>query len=105
MQEHSIHGMDSAKESLLQMGMAKAALEYLAAADFIDIDEYTHRSTWDEYATQVTYKGAEIARKLQTRMGRFNLWYRENKDGAFSIIITVAVAAITALITTWICSK
>jgi hypothetical protein len=46
----------------------------------------------------VTFAGADRAMRLHTRLGRMELWYEEHRNGFFGIVITAAVAFITALI-------
>jgi len=53
----------------------------------------------DETAkVSVTFAGADRAMRLHTRMGRMELRYQEHRDGFLGIVITAAVAFITALI-------
>ena len=100
MREHSIQGMDSVEASLLQAGMAAAALGHLEGAGFLT---YAHGGILGEQIeVTVTYKGAGLARALMTWRGRLDLWYRERKDGVLGIALTVGVAALTAWVTTWI---
>ena len=47
----------------------------------------------------VTFAGADRAIRLHTRRGRMDLWYREQKDGVLGILITISIAAVTALAT------
>jgi len=52
----------------------------------------------DEAANvSVTFAGADRAMRLHTRLGRVELWYQEHRDGFLGIVITAAVAFITAL--------
>jgi hypothetical protein len=56
------------------------------------------RPDGDETAiVSVTFAGADRAMRLHTRLGRMELWYQEHRDGFFGIVITAAVAFITAL--------
>jgi hypothetical protein len=54
------------------------------------------------FSIAVTFAGADRAIRLHTRRGRMDLWYRENKDGMFGLVITVAIAMLTALLTVMI---
>jgi hypothetical protein len=51
------------------------------------------------YVISVSFAGADRAIKLHTRRGRADLWYREHKEGALGIAITVLVSLLTALAT------
>ena len=54
------------------------------------------------FEVAVTFRGAECARLLATRWGRLDFWYRERKEGAAGLGVTIAVAVVTTLITLWI---
>jgi hypothetical protein len=69
-------------------------LAYLAAAGYVS---YTHES--DIFRVQLTALGADIARKLDSRMGRCELWYSDHKDGLAGLVITIATSAMTAILT------
>lgn len=59
---------------------------------------YVKFRTEDRYVRYaVTGLGAERARQLDTRLGRWDALYREHKDGLLNLIITIVVAAITAV--------
>jgi hypothetical protein len=60
--------------------------------------KYT-RSNDATFSIAVTFAGADRAIRLHTRRGRMDLWYRENKDGMFGLITTIAIAMLTALLT------
>jgi hypothetical protein len=51
------------------------------------------------FSIAVTFAGADRAIRLHTRRGRMDLWYRENKDGMFGLVTTIAIAMLTALLT------
>ena len=51
---------------------------------------------------EVTKAGAERARRLQTRWGRIDLWYRDRKEGIVGLWVPAVVAFITSLLTTWV---
>lgn len=75
---------------------AMRPLKYLHDAGYIRIE--TGR-LGDSSRIAVTKEGADLARELDTRFGRFSLWYKENKDGVLGLLITVLVSALTAAIT------
>lgn len=54
------------------------------------------------YRVTVTEEGAYRARKLDNRLGQMDLFFRDNKDGIFGLLIVIAVSVITSLITTLI---
>jgi hypothetical protein len=60
--------------------------------------KFTQRSD-GLYVVAVTFAGADRAIKLHTRRGRADLWYRENKEGALGLAITVLVSLLTAVTT------
>lgn len=45
----------------------------------------------------VTAKGADVARELDSALGRMDLFYKEHKDGLIWFLATVLVSLITAL--------
>ena len=53
----------------------------------------------DAATVAVTFAGADRAMRLNTRIGRLELWYQEHKDGFLGMLITIAAACITSLIT------
>ena len=59
---------------------------------------YAKRNDGMLYAA-VTFAGADRAIRLHTRRGRMDLWYREHRDGAVGVIITILVSIVTALLT------
>lgn len=52
----------------------------------------------DAAMVAVTFAGADRAMRLHTRLGRLDVWYQEHKDGLLGLVITVAVAFVTALL-------
>jgi len=73
---------------------AQRPLSYLQDAGYI-----IYKKDSNYFRIAVTGKGADIARELDTRIGRFNLIYKKNKDGIFWFIATVLVSLITTLLT------
>jgi hypothetical protein len=73
---------------------AQRPLSYLQDAGYI-----IYKKDSNYFRIAVTGKGADIARELDTRMGRFNLIYKKNKDGILWFIATVLVSLITTLLT------
>lgn len=73
---------------------AERPLSYLQQSGFID---YTIQGGM--FRISVTAKGADLARELDTRWGRFNVIYKEHKEGAVSLLLTVLVSLVTALLT------
>jgi len=72
---------------------AERPLAYLHEAGYI---KYTRNSGYFRIA--VTSKGADVARELDTFIGRANLLYKNNKDGLLWFLATVLVSLITALL-------
>jgi hypothetical protein len=56
----------------------------------------------DYFAISITSKGAELARALNTRFGRINLWYKSNKDGILGVVLVALIAIATSLITNFL---
>jgi hypothetical protein len=73
---------------------SKQRLAYLSGAGMID---YTREG--GSFRVTVRIAGADKARELDSVVGRINDWYVERKDGVLSLIVTVAVSVVTALIT------
>ena len=82
---------------LKSIGATSAAsqrpVRYLAAKDYITY------SADGGFRIAVSAEGAEIARELDTRMGRLNILYKNHKDGVIWLMATVLVSAVTALLT------
>ncbi len=74
------------------------ALTYLKGKHYIDFFEKGS----GQYKISVTLEGCEVARKIQTTIGKVDLWYQDKKDGVIWILITVGVSIITTLITVFI---
>jgi hypothetical protein len=57
------------------------------------------KQSGDETAeVSVTFAGADRAMRLHTRLGRMELWYQERKDGFLGLLLTAAVAFLTAVL-------
>ena len=84
---------------LASIGATSAAAErplaYLEAHGYIS---YAKDSGYFRIA--ITGRGADVARELDTRLGRFNLLYKKHKDGVLWFVATILVSLITALLTT-----
>jgi len=72
------------------------SLTYLREAGYVS---YESTSAQDMFNIAVTFKGAELARALNTKIGRLNIWCRKNKDGLLGVLITILVSIITAMLT------
>lgn len=70
-------------------------LAYLKSTEHITLEE-----NQGMFQIRLTGKGAQLARDLDTCYGRFNIWYKEHKDGVFGILITICVSALTAFVVT-----
>ena len=68
---------------------------------------YFDRPTGFDGFFQITLrpKGLIRAERLSSRLGKIELWYRENKNGILGLVVTVVVAIITAYITSKIVTK
>lgn len=75
----------------------ETALEILRTEGYIQ----GYRSR-DELHIELTPKGVELAQKLDSWVGRLDLWYREHREGLGGLLVTVAVAAIVAWFTVWL---
>lgn len=69
------------------------ALSYLRSIDCL-----TYTKTDTLYRVKITGKGAGIARKLDSYLGRLDLVYRDNKDGVIWFLATVVVSAVTSFL-------
>jgi hypothetical protein len=78
----------------------KKALSYLKGKQYID---YTKNGY--SFKISITSSGCEVARKLQTRRGRIDLWYQDKKDGIIWLLITTLTAAVVTVITNLIIEK
>jgi hypothetical protein len=47
----------------------------------------------------VTFAGADRAIRLHSARGRLDLWFRENRDGVFGLIIPMLISFLTSLCT------
>jgi hypothetical protein len=77
-------------------------IRYLIAKGFVT-DESAPSSAM--LSLSVTSDGADLVRRLGSIHGRIDLRYPESKDGLFGLLITIIVAAVTAMITTFITAK
>lgn len=73
---------------------AARPLAYLQESGYLS---YKKDSSYFRIA--VTGRGADVARELDTLLGRANLLYKKHKDGVLWLIATVLVSLITALLT------
>jgi hypothetical protein len=97
-QDGKLRALDSKNENYLASLGATSAdaqrpVRYLEAAGYI-----TYSSTGG-FRISVTAKGADMARELDSRLGRLNILYRKNKDGVIWFIATILVSIITTLVT------
>lgn len=72
---------------------AQRHLRYLRARGYIN---YKIEGDW--FHVSVTDSGADIARKLDTKIGRADLWYKDHRDGILWFFVTIAISAITAIL-------
>jgi hypothetical protein len=54
------------------------------------------------FKISITVQGYEIARKLASKFGHIDIWYRDNKDGIVWFLITIITSAVVSIITTLI---
>lgn len=52
------------------------------------------------YQLRLTGSGIAMARRLDTWYGRVGIYYEERREGILGLLVTVAIAAITSIITT-----
>lgn len=69
-------------------------LAYLQAAGYI-----SYKKDRGGFRVRVSGAGADLARELDTRIGRANLFYKRHKDGLLWFIATVLVSIVTTLLT------
>ena len=98
--KHVLEGIDSLEGNWLQLQKVTAIMSHLEGAGLVEVSRPTGHE--EIFEVSVTFRGAEYARRLETRLGRLDLWYVEHKDGIAGLGITVIVAALTTLITLWI---
>lgn len=72
------------------------ALSYLEGKHYIKHEKHDISS----FKISITIDGCDIARELQTRVGRLNLWYKVHKDGILWFLVTILTSLVVALITT-----
>lgn len=87
-----------ADDYLASIGATSAAagrpLAYLEASGYIK-----YRKDANFFRIAVTAIGADLARELDTRLGRINILYKKHKDGVLWFLATVLISLITALLT------
>jgi len=79
------------------MDRIEKPLSYLNGKGFI-----TSTRDNDSFHISITASGADVARKLQTRIGRIDLWYQTNKDSVIWLLITIITSAVVTIITSLI---
>lgn len=89
-------GDDWWQEYATVTAQALRPLQYLHEAGYIRLERNRHDGG---LRIAVTRQGADLARELDSRFGRFSLWYGEHKDGLLGLLITILVSALTAAIT------
>ena len=70
-------------------------IRYLEAAGYITY------SNAGGFRLSVTAKGADLARELDTSLGRLNILYKKHKDGVLWFVATILVSLITTLIASY----
>lgn len=98
-QDGSLHGAQEKTENYLAAigatsARAERPLSYLQQTDFIDYTKEHGR-----LRVSVTAKGADLARELNTFLGRLNVFYKEHKEGIIWLLLTVLVSSATSLVT------
>ena len=78
---------------------ASRPLLYLSATGYITLEQGAGAGA---FRISVTARGADLARKLDSRLGRADLRYRDNKDGLIWVLVTVMVSFITTVLTNWL---
>lgn len=86
-----------AERASVKFSVEKAS-SYLKGKHYIDCGSRDPST----FKISVRIEGCDIARELQTKLGRLNLFYKEHKDGILWFIVTVLTSLVVALITTWI---
>lgn len=82
---------------LRDRGLVAKELTILQANDCL---EFTRPSGFDmRFKIKLQPNGLLRAESLSSTSGRVELWYSEHKNGILGLIVTIAVAAITAWIT------
>lgn len=86
------------EDYLASIGATSAAairpLSYLQEAGYIN-----YKKDHNYIRISVTGKGADVARELDTKLGRANLFYKNHKNGLLWFMATILVSIITTLIT------
>ncbi len=90
--------MNEGEANLCQLGelihKIEKSLSYLNGKGFIE-----YKKNRDSFHINLTATGIDFARKLQTRIGRVNLWYQENKDSVIWLLITIITSMVVTIIT------
>jgi len=81
---------------------AERPLSYLASCGYID---YEKRDQAGTFAITFKHPGAELARKLDSRFGRLDLWYRAQKEGLLGILVTAVVSIIISIVTAYLTTR
>jgi len=97
-QDGKLHALESKGDDYLAILGATSAdaqrpIRYLEAAGYI-----TYSNTGG-FRISITAKGADLARELDSWVGRLNVLYKKNKDGVIWLTATVLVSLITTLVT------
>lgn len=97
-QDGKLHALESKNDDYLaRLGATSAdaqrPIRYLEAAGYITCSDA------GGFLISVTAKGADMARELDSWLGRLNILYKKNKDGVIWLIATVLVSLITTLVT------
>ena len=97
-QDGKLHALESKGDDYLaKLGATSAdaqrPIRYLEAAGYIAY------SSAGGFRISVTAKGADMARELDSWVGRLNILYKKNKDGFIWVTVTVLVSLITTLVT------
>jgi hypothetical protein len=87
-------GVDYLTRITATCAAAERSLSYLQAAGYID-----YKKEDRVFRVAVTGPGADVARELDSFLGRLNVLYRSHKDGVFWLIATILVSWLTALLT------
>ena len=77
--------------------VASRPLAYLQEKGYIDLTE-----AGGGFKLFLTADGVDMGRKLNTWLGRRDLWYRDNKEGVLWLTVTALLSVLTTLLTLWI---
>lgn len=76
------------------------ALQYLEQSGFISVVK-----KGGHFEISVSSLGADIARELDSLWGRWNLRYKQHRDGLLGLLITVAVSFVVSVLTTLVTTE